>query len=443
VTGFVDLAAVLLAAAAALAFLNYRFAKLPPAIAMLVAGLLGGVAIVASDRLWPQLAIAARVGQVVGGVDFSTLLMKGMLGFLLFAGSLTVDYQELREHLRTVLTLATVGVLLSTALVGAGAYALFALAGIPVPLVYCLVFGALISPTDPVAVLALMEHLRVPRSFLVIFTGESLVNDGVGVVLFTALLAVAIAPGSMSPAAVSLLLVREAVGGSLLGLAGGLVVYWAAKEIDEPHLEVQLSVALVTGLIALAPHLHVSGPLACVVAGIFIGNRARRHAMGDSTAEALDRIWSFADYVMNAVLFLLLGLQTATFRIGSPAHAAMALGMIALVLGARFVSVALPLAVVRRRGDASRSMAPLLTWGGLRGGISVALALSLPQFEGRDAVLNATYAVVVFAIVVQGSTVGRLARRLAPQAGPIVSGADARRGSTAPPRRRSGTGARR
>ena len=415
-TAILDVAALLLTAVAVLGFLNYRFAKVPPAIAMLVAGLLGGVAIVVSNQLWPQLGIAARLAPLSGGVDFSTLLMKGMLGFLLFAGSLTVDYQELRQHLRTVLTLATVGVLLSTLLVGAGAYFLFAVVGIPVPFVYCLLFGALISPTDPVAVLALMEHLRVPRSFLVIFTGESLVNDGVGVVVFTVLVAVATAPGSVSPASVSLLLVQEALGGALLGLAGGVLMYVAARRIDEPNLEVQLSVALVTSLIALAAHLHVSAPLACVVAGVFIGNRGRRHAMRDGTAEALDRIWSFADYVMNAVLFLLLGLQTATFRIGSPAHAAMVLGMIVLVLGARFASVAVPLPLVRRGGDTPRGTAALLTWGGLRGGISVALALSLPPFVGRDAVLNATYAVVVFAILVQGSTVGRLARRFAPAA---------------------------
>jgi CPA1 family monovalent cation:H+ antiporter len=413
-TAIFDVAALLLIAVAVLGFLNYRFLKLPPAIAMLVAGLLGGVAIVVSDQLWPRLGIAARLAPVASGVDFSTLLMKGMLGFLLFAGSLTVDYQELRQHLRTVLTLATVGVLLSTLLVGAGAYVLFGLVAIPVPFVYCLLFGALISPTDPVAVLALMEHLRVPRSFLVIFTGESLVNDGVGVVVFTVLLAVATAPGSVSPASVSLLLAQEALGGALIGLAGGVLIVAATRRVDEPNLEVQLSVALVTGLIALGAHLHVSAPLACVVTGVFVGNRARRHTMRDASAEALDRIWSFADYVMNAVLFLLLGLQTATFRIGSPVHAAMVLGMIVLVIGARFVSVALPLPLVRRGSDTPRGTAPLLTWGGLRGGISVALALSLPPFVGRDAVLNATYAVVVFAILVQGSTVGRLARRFAP-----------------------------
>jgi CPA1 family monovalent cation:H+ antiporter len=305
-----------------------------------------------------------------------------------------------------------VGVLISTVLVGAGAYFLFALAGVPVPFVYCLVFGALISPTDPVAVLALMEDLHVPRALQINFTGESLLNDGVGVVVFTVVLAVATAPGSVSLASVSLLFAREVVGGSLLGLAGGLIVYYAARQIDEPHVEVQLSVALVTGLVALAAHLHVSGPLACVVAGIFIGNRARRHAMRDASREALDRIWSFADYLMNAVLFLLLGLQTATFRVGSSVHAAMVLGIILLVIGARFVSVALPLSLMRGSGALPRGMARLLTWGGLRGGISVALALSLPQFAGRDAVLNATYAVVVFAIVVQGLTVGRLIRRL-------------------------------
>ncbi len=341
--------------------------------------------------------------------------MKGILGFLLFAGSLTVDFRELREHLRTVLTLATAGVLLSTALVAAGSYLVFALAGVPVPFAYCVVFGALISPTDPVAVLALMEHLRVPRALLVNFTGESLVNDGIGIVVFSVALAVAVAPGSVSPTSVGLLFAQETLGGVLLGLAGGLIVDYAARRIDEPNLEVHLSVALVTCLISLAAHLHVSGPLACVVSGLFIGNRVRQHAMGDATAAALDRIWSFADFVLNAVLFLLLGLQTAAFRIGSPAHAGMVLGIVILVIASRFVSVALPLSLIGRSGALPRGMARLLTWGGLRGGISVALALSLPHFEGRDAVLNATYAVVVFAIVVQGLTVGRLIQRFSPE----------------------------
>jgi CPA1 family monovalent cation:H+ antiporter len=322
-----------------------------------------------------------------------------------------------------VLPLATAGVLISTALVGSGAYLLFGLAGVAVPYAYCLVFGALISPTDPIAVHALMAHVRVPPAVEIYFTGESLLNDSVGIVVFTALLALAAAPGSLSPAAVGLLFAREVAGGALLGLGGALVVCWAARRIDEPNLAVQLSVALVTGLIALAPRLHASGPLACLVAGIYIGGWVRREAMQEATVAALDRVWSFADYLMNAVLFLLLGVQAAAFHVASAAHAALVGAVVVLAVGARFVSVALPLLLMRRGGGGRpRGMARLLTWGGLRGGISVALALSLPQFGGRDTVLNATYAVVVFTIVVQGLTVGRLIRRLAPAAAGAAAG---------------------
>lgn len=245
-----DLVAVLLVTAGAIAFVNYRLVKLPPAVAMLAGGMVGAVAILAADRVWPNAGLDAAIARLLADVDFSTLLMNGMLGFLLFAGALTVDIAHLREQLGPVLTLATVGVLLSTAIVETGARLLFAIAGVPVPFAWCLVFGALISPTDPVAVLAIMETLRVPKSLEINVTGESLLNDGVGVVVFTVLLALASAPGSVSPTAVALLFAREVVGGVLLGAAGGVVAYQAMKRVDEPNVEVQLSVALVIALIA-------------------------------------------------------------------------------------------------------------------------------------------------------------------------------------------------
>jgi CPA1 family monovalent cation:H+ antiporter len=402
-----DVAAVLLSLAALLAYVNFRTLRMPSTIAMLVAGLFGAAAIMVSDRLFPSLGIAQDVERLLGNLNFSSLLLNGMLGFLLFAGALTVDFQDLRQSLGSVLTLATVGVLISTALIGAGSFFLFPLADVFVPFVYCLVFGALISPTDPVAVVALMNELQVPRRLQINFTGESLLNDGVGVVVFTVLLAVATA-GTVSATQVAMLFAREVLGGCLLGMVAGLILYYTTRSIDEPNIEVQLSVAMVTALIAVAAHLHVSGPLGCVVAGIFVGSHARHVTMRDATAEALDRIWSFADHLMNAVLFLLIGLEAAVFGFASWRHAAVIAAIIALVVVVRWISVAIPLSVLRRFQEMPRGMIRILTWGGLRGGISLALALSLPRFDGRQAVLNATYAVVVFTIIVQGLTIGRV-----------------------------------
>ncbi len=406
-----DLAAVLLSVAAALAYLNFRTLRLPATIAMLLAGLTGAVGISIVDRIFPLIGLSARVAHLLDNVNFSALLMNGMLGYLLFAGSLTVDYQELKKSMTSVLTLATVGVLLSTAIVGIGSFYLFGLAGASVPFLFCLVFGALISPTDPVAVVALMHDLNVPKRLEINFTGESLLNDGVGVVVFTVLLAVATASAVSAPMVLGLF-AREVVGGVALGVLGGWIVHLASESIDEPNIEVLLSVALVTGLVSAAAHLHVSGPLGCVVAGIFIGNKARHQAMQSETREALDRIWSFADHVMNAILFLLLGFQGAVFGFSSARHAVVIGAIVALVVIARLISVAIPLTVIRRFQSMPKGMIRMLTWGGLRGGISVALALSLPRFEGRQAVLDATYAVVIFTIIVQGLTIGRVIRHL-------------------------------
>lgn len=413
-----DLAAVVLALAAILAYLNLRFFRLPSTIAMLVAGLVGAVLLAEGHVLFPSLQLGAEVTRRVADVNFSRLLMDGMLGFLLFAGALTVDGGELRKSLGPVLTLATIGVLLSTLIIGIGSYLMFPIAGVRVPLMYCFVFGALISPTDPVAVLALMEELHVPKSLQIYFTGESLLNDGVGIVVFTVFLAIASSGAGLSASAIGVLFGREVIGGCLLGLAAGYLVYLMMKAVDEPNIEVQLSFALVTSLIAAARHLHVSAPLSCVMAGIFIGNQGRRLAMRDATKEALDRIWSFADHVMNAVLFLLLGLQATFFEIGSARHGVMIAAIVILATVARLLSVGVPIALLRRTHEFPRGMVRMLTWGGLRGGISVALALVLPPFEGRSAVLNAAYMIVIFTIIAQGLTIPRMVRYFSQEASP-------------------------
>lgn len=408
-----DLAAVLLGMTAVLAYVNFRTLRIPATIAMLLAGILGAVAVTVVDRAVPHLQIAAHVESVLRNVNFSALLLNGMLGFLLFAGSLTVKLDDLKRSFGIVITLASAGVLISTAIVGTGVFFLFAAINLHVPFIYCLLFGALISPTDPVAVLALMHELRVPRTLEITVTAESLLNDGVGVVVYTALLTVA-AAANITTGAIATIFLQEVIGGIALGIAGGYVVYLAARPIDEPNVEVQLSVALVAALIAAANHLHISGPLACVVAGIFIGNHARHNAMRDEATAALDRIWSFADSIMNALLFLILGLAASFFQFASVRRIAVIVAIIGLVIAARFVSVATPLVIIRRLRAVPRGTIRMLTWGGLRGGISVALALSLPVFPHREAILNATYGVVVFSIVVQGLTMQRVIRRLVP-----------------------------
>jgi len=415
-----DTAALLLVLASVFAFLNHRFLRLPISIGITVSGLAASLLVLALDAVAPAAGIGDTVRSLVQGIDFYESLMHGMLSFLLFAGAMHVDLGALLERKGPILTLASIGVAISTAVVGYGSYLLFSLVGIDVPLAYCLVFGALISPTDPIAVLAIMKSMGAPPSLEVKVGGESLFNDGIGVVVFTGLLAAAggashgAAEDSVGAAFVLELLALEVAGGIGLGLLGGYLCYLAMRRLDERNLEVLFSFALVMGITFVAFQLHASAPLACVVAGLLIGNPGRRLAMSERTRQGLDLVWGFIDEALNAVLFLLVGVEVLALEF-VPVHLGAALLAVPLVLGARLGSVWLPLAVLRRlRHEFAPGTVRVLTWGGLKGAISVALALSLPPFPGREAVLTATYAVVLFSIVVQGLTVGRLIRRVVP-----------------------------
>jgi monovalent cation:H+ antiporter, CPA1 family len=402
--------------AAAFGVLNHHALRLPFTIGLTASGLAASLAVASLDALFSELQIGATVRRLLGQIDFPEALMHGMLGFLLFGGALHVDLDDLLEQKWTILSLATVGVLISTALIGVGSWLLFSAAGAAVPLAWCLVFGALISPTDPIAVLGIMRSAGAPDSLEIKVVGESLFNDGMGVVVFSVLLAAASGAGGrgVDPGAALQVLGSEVIGGILLGLVSGYLVYRAMATLHEPNLEVLLSVALVMGLTFAAFQLHVSAPLACVVAGLFIGNHGRRFGMDDATRQALDVVWSFADETLNAVLFLLVGLEVFALTFEGR-HLAAAVVMVPLALLARFVTVLVPVSVLRLRRSFTPGVVRILTWGGLRGGISVALALSLPRFEGRDAVLVATYGIVLFSLLVQGLTIGRLIRRLGPQ----------------------------
>jgi CPA1 family monovalent cation:H+ antiporter len=405
-----DAAALLVVFAAVLGFINHTVLRLPHTIGLTVMGAAASLVVVLVDKFLLDTGLGEGLRALVEGIDFHAALMEGMLSFLLFAGALHVDLAGLLSRKWAVGTMATLGVLISTALVGFGFKAVTLLFGIDLPLVWCLVFGALISPTDPVAVLGILKSADVPPSLEAKVAGESLFNDGVGVVVFTILLAAAIGTEEFSLVHAGEIFAVEALGGAVFGLVIGWIAYRAMKMIDEHNLEILITLALVMGGYALAHRLHVSGPVAMAVAGLLIGNHGAAYAMSDRTREHLHGFWSLLDEVLNSVLFLLIGLEVLVV---APALAPIALGVlaIAIVLAARAVSVGLPFLALRRFTPFTRGAYPILVWGGLRGGISIALALSLPAGETKDLILTATYVVVLFSVIVQGATIGKAAKR--------------------------------
>ena len=404
-----DLAAVLVAVAACCGYFNYRVLRLPATSGTLIVALISSVAVVSVDHFSSDHRLANAVASFLSQVDFNATLMHGMLSFLLFAGALHVDLEGLLANKWSIGALATVGVLASTAIIGALTWLAFGVLGPRVPLLVCLVFGALISPTDPIAVMGLLRELRAPADLEAKIAGESLFNDGVGVIVFLAIatvggLSAGEAKISADIAGLVSFFAREVLGGAALGLALGYVGYRALKSIDEHSLELLITLALAMFLYSLSFWIHVSGPIAVVVAGLVIGNPGRRFAMSQRTREHVDAFWSMLDEVLNAVLFLLLGLHILTMTADLPLVTG-ALVAIPITLLARLISVCLSVIGMRVEGRVARGIIPILTWSGLRGGLSVAMALSLPSFPQRQLVLACTYAVVVFSILVQGLTV--------------------------------------
>jgi CPA1 family monovalent cation:H+ antiporter len=406
-----DAAAILIVLAAALAYLNHRFVRLPPSIGLTVMGALASLIVVGLDRLLPASGLGERTVAFLAGIDFHATLMDGMLSFLLFAGALHVDWVEMHRGRLPILVLSTIGVLLSTVLVGGGFYLLGAVIGFDLPLLWCLVFGALISPTDPVAVMSVLGRVTVSPTLKATVAGESLFNDGVGVVVFAILLAAATGAEAFSVGHAGSLFLVEAGGGVLLGLAIGWLAFRAMRSIDEYKTEVLISIAVVMGGYALARQLHVSGPVAMAVAGLLIGNHGVAHAMSEVTRDYLIKFWALIDEILNAILFLLIGLEVVL--IPADPHLAL-LGLLAIpfVILVRAVSVLVPLQAMRPWLDLGPLAPATLIWGGLRGGISIALALSLPEGPARSIVLGVTYAIVLFSVIVQGGTIERVLRRI-------------------------------
>jgi CPA1 family monovalent cation:H+ antiporter len=406
-----DVTAILITLAAALSWLNHKLLKLPSTVGLALMGVIASLIVLAIDWATPSLLIGDAIREFLAGIDFETALMQGMLSFLLFAGALHVDIGDLRRHWLQVGVLSTLGVIASTLIVGFGFYWIAGLAGFEIPLIWCLVFGALISPTDPVAVLGAMKGSSTPRGLQATIAGESLFNDGVGVVVFSILLGAAASGGDLSLPEAGGLFLLEAVGGAALGLAVGWLGYLAMKSIDDYPVELLITLAMVMGGYALAQNLHISGPVAMAVAGLLIGNRGVAYAMSDTTRDHLVKFWGLVDEVLNAVLFLLIGLEGIVF-LGMPQLLVVAAAAIPLVLVARAGSVGALLAFWRKSLP-FRSAIPLMVWGGLRGGISIALALSLPAGDEKNLLVTATYVVVLFSVLIQGATVGEVIKRLA------------------------------
>ncbi|MBA1273648.1 cation:proton antiporter [Stutzerimonas azotifigens] len=406
-----EIAAVFISLTALFAYLNYRFIGLPPTIGVMATALLFSLALHALTLLGLP-ALEQQIETLIGRIDFNHLLMDGMLSFLLFAGALHINLLDLRARRWSIGLLATLGVLISTAAIGLGTWWLLGLFGSETPLIYCLLFGALISPTDPIAVLGIMRSAGAPKSLETTIVGESLFNDGVAVVVFTVLLGVLARGEAPGVGEAIWLFFEEAGGGILLGALLGAITFALLKSIDQYQVEVLLTLALVLGGYTLATHLHVSGPIAMVVAGLIIGNQGRRHAMSERTRENLDNFWELLDEILNAVLFVLIGMELVLLPF-SEQYLLIALCVTLLILATRLATVGPPVLALRLLGKAlPDGTASILTWGGLRGGISVALVLALPSSEERNLLLNITYLVVLFSILVQGLTIGRLVRRI-------------------------------
>lgn len=417
-----EVSAILIVLTAILSFINARFIRLPTMIGLMFLSLVPSLALaMTGGAAWGVKPYAARL---LAHVDFNQALLHGMLAFLLFAGSLKIDLNDLRNEWGAVATLSLIGTALSTLAIGGGLWLLAQFTRGGLPFIECLLFGALISPTDPVAVLGILKSAGAPRSIETLMAGESLFNDGVGVVFFFVVLETATSGATPTFGGVARMLAWEAGGGMALGLAAGFVGYQFIRRIDNYQVEVMLTLAVTMGGYSLGEAIGVSAPLAMVVAGLFIGNRGRAFGMSEVTQDHLDKFWELIDEILNAVLFMLLGLELLVLQFKTAFLIAGAVA-IALSLSARWASVESLVRLMRLRRDFCPGTVSVLTWGGLRGGLSVAMALSLPASRYRELILAVTYCVVVFSVLVQGLTVSHVTRRacrMQARAAPATSG---------------------
>ena len=406
---FNEILAVTLILASVFAYVNVRWIKWPPTIGVMVLALLSSVVLAVTGKFVPSFL--EKAVQFVAAIDFEKVLMNFMLSFLLFAGAIEINLRKLRKERLPILALSTAGIIISTFVVGTLSWYLFKLFHIDIDYIYCLLFGALISPTDPIAVLAILKEVKIPSSLQVKISGESLFNDGIAVVLFISIEEVA-KNGVQSFHALDVvkLFVQEAAGGVAFGAILGYTGYLALSAIDNYKVEILITLAIVMGGYSIANHLHISGPLAMVVAGIITGNKVKDEVMSDVTQDYLTKFWELIDEILNAILFLFIGMEMLIIKVSSVIFV-IGIIMILIVLLARWVSVLIPIHFLRYKITLEKNIVLILTWGGLRGGLSVALALSLTSAMHKNEFVLITYIIVVFSIIVQGLTIGKLARK--------------------------------
>ena len=406
-----DLGAMLLTFTAAFGWINRRFVRLPGTIGLLLMGLLASLLLVVADLVFPEQHLYKDLSSVLDQIDFTEVVMNDMLAFLLFAGAMNLNMKALHDRIWPVVALAVVGTVISTIVVGAGFWVIAQWMGYPMSWIWSLVFGALISPTDPIAVLSILKNVRVAESLKIEMQGEALFNDGISIVLFTLLVGIATQSGdpSSSIGVAAAKMFAEAIGGLAFGAATGYLGYRAMRSIDDFPIEVLITLALVTGTYSWAGRLGLSGPLSIVAAGIVVGYRAPKDAMSDRTERYVSGLWTLIDEVLNSVLFLLIGLEVLVLGFDGSALP-LALAAIPIVLIGRLAAVSAPILIFPWSDKLSARNIPFLTWAGVRGGISIALALALPMVTQKPAILSATYAVVLFTLVVQGGTLAKIAK---------------------------------
>jgi monovalent cation:H+ antiporter, CPA1 family len=405
-----DIFAATIVLASFFAYINYRWIKWPATIGVMALALMSSIVLVVAGKFVP--GPFQKVVTLIASIDFQKILMDFMLSFLLFAGAVQMNAKKLNKERVSVLVLSTAGTIISAFLIASLSWCLFNLFHTPIAFVYCLLFGVIISPTDPIAVLAILKEARIPSSLDIKISGESLFNDGVAVVLFISIEEIARA-GSANVDVLSVLklFVQEGIGGLAWGVLLGYTGFLALRSIDNYKVEILITLAIVMGGYSIASHLHISGPLAMVVAGLITGNKVKEQVMSDLTQDYLSKFWELIDEILNAVLFLLMGLEMLIIKI-HPVVLVIGSIMVVLVILARLISVALPVYFLRRWVVFEKHAVAILTWGGLRGGLSVALALSLSSGMHKDEFVLITYIVVVFSILVQGLTIGKFARWL-------------------------------
>lgn len=391
-------------------FINIKFLKLPATIGLMLISIVFTNGILLAAKYFPSIGTMAQ--SFVGEIDFKTVLIDVMLCFLLFAGALHLDIKKLKSLLWPVLSMASLGVIMSMFITGWLVFIVFGWLGIDPPFIQCLLFGAIIAPTDPIATLGILKQVNVPKKLELKIASESLFNDGLGVVAFLTVLGIAsTSGGSFSVFDIGTLFVEEVIGGAVLGLVLGYGCYYLMKLIEDYEVEVMLSIALVMGGYVLASKLHFSGPLTVVVAGILIGNKARSEAMEDEVRNYMDKFWELLDLMLNSFLFVLIGFEFINLTL-NPIWIYGGLCAIVITLLARFLSILGPVRFFSKKRDFLPHTATIMTWGGLRGGLSLALVLSISESLNRDLWLTVCYTVVLFSIVVQGLTIKPLVKRL-------------------------------